>query len=164
MLHYLKIPATNTFGVKLCKNKKYIMPRIVDNIFLLKHLLKPQVWERETMPCKPSHLINVRYSYNAMVILKMIFYYPGNTQNMSDLVAAAGLGRRSVTPGSVQGNDGSFASPSPGVTNTGRNSVSPHPQAVTPPPNRPPLKISIPSRGPNAGQMVSEIHLFRNAI
>lgn len=82
----------------------------------------------------------------------------GNTQNMSDLVAAAGLGRRSVTPGSVQGNDGSFASPSPGVTNTGRNSVSPHPQAVTPPPNRPPLKISIPSRGPNAGQMQPNRH------
>ena len=99
-----------------------------------------------------------------MVILKMILCHPGNTQNMSDLVAAAGLGRRSITPGSVQGNDGSFASPSPGLTNTGRNSVSPHPQAVTPPPNRPPLKINIPSRGPNAGQMVSDINIFRNAI
>lgn len=78
----------------------------------------------------------------------------GNTQNMSDLVAAAGLNRRSVTPGSIQGNDGSFATPSSGVTSSGRNSVSPHPQAATPPPTRPPLKINIPSRGSAAGQMV----------
>ena len=73
---------------------------------------------------------------------------------MSDLVAAAGLNRRSVTPGSVQGNDGSFATPSSGVTSSGRNSVSPHPQAVTPPPNRPSLKINIPIRGAAVGQMV----------
>lgn len=73
---------------------------------------------------------------------------------MSDLVAAAEYNRRSVTPGSVQGNDGSFVTPSSGVTG-GRNSVSPHPQAVTPPPNpsRPSLKISIPNRSSAAGQM-----------
>ena len=41
---------------------------------------------------------------------------------MSDLVAAAEYNRRSVTPGSVQGNDGSFVTPSSGVTG-GRNSV-----------------------------------------
>ena len=72
---------------------------------------------------------------------------------MSDLVAAAEYNRRSVTPGSVQGNEGSFATPSGG----GRNSVSPHPQAGTPPPNlnRPLLKINIPNRGPTTGQMVS---------
>lgn len=71
---------------------------------------------------------------------------------MSDLVAAAEYNRRSVTPGSVQGNDGSFVTPSSGVTG-GRNSVSPHPQAVTPPPNpsRPSLKISIPNRSSAAG-------------
>lgn len=79
----------------------------------------------------------------------------GNTQNMSDLVAAAGL--RSVTPGPIQRNDGSFVTASPGVTSSGRNSVSPHPQAVTPPPNRPPLKINIPSRTPS-GQMHSNRH------
>ncbi|XP_020621820.1 myocyte-specific enhancer factor 2C-like isoform X2 [Orbicella faveolata] len=75
----------------------------------------------------------------------------GNTQNMSDLVAAAEYNRRSVTPGSAQGNEGSFATPSGG----GRNSVSPHPQAATPPPslNRPLLKINIPNRGSTAGQM-----------
>ncbi|KAJ7339608.1 Myocyte-specific enhancer factor 2C [Desmophyllum pertusum] len=38
----------------------------------------------------------------------------GNTQNMSDLVAAAEYNRRSVTPGSIQGNDGSFATPTSG--------------------------------------------------
>ncbi|XP_078368303.1 myocyte-specific enhancer factor 2C-like isoform X1 [Oculina patagonica] len=78
----------------------------------------------------------------------------GNTQNMSELVAAAEYNRRSVTPGSVQGNDGSFATPS-GVTSGGRNSVSPHPQAATPPPNinRPSLKINIPNRGSATGQM-----------
>ena len=72
---------------------------------------------------------------------------------MSDLVAAAEYNRRSVTPGSAQGNDGSFATPTGG----GRNSVSPHPQAGTPPPNlnRPLLKINIPNRGPTTGQMVS---------
>lgn len=69
----------------------------------------------------------------------------GSTQNMSDLVAAAGL-NRSGTPGSIQRNDGSFTTPSSVVTSSGRNSVSPHPQAVTPPPGRPPLKINIPSR------------------
>lgn len=72
----------------------------------------------------------------------------GNTQNMSDLVAAAGLNGRSVTPVAVPRNDGSFATPSAGVVSSGRNSVSPHQQAVTPPPNRPPLKINIPTRGP----------------
>lgn len=79
---------------------------------------------------------------------------------MSDLVAAAEYNRRSVTPGSVQGNDGSFVTPSSGVTG-GRNSVSPHPQAVTPPPNpsRPSLKISIPNRSSAAGQMVSDVIL-----
>lgn len=83
----------------------------------------------------------------------------GNTQNMSDLVAAAEYNRRSVTPGSVQGNDGSFVTPSSGVTG-GRNSVSPHPQAVTPPPNpsRPSLKISIPNRSSAAGQMQHNRH------
>ena len=75
---------------------------------------------------------------------------------MSDLVAAAEYNRRSVTPGSIQGNDGSFATPTSGVTSGGRNSVSPHPQAVTPPPNlnRPSLKINIPNRGSITGQMV----------
>lgn len=82
------------------------------------------------------------------------FSSSGNTQNMSDLVAAAGL-NRSVTPGPIQRNDGSFVTASPGVTSSGRNSVSPHPQAVTPPPNRPPLKINIPSRSVS-GQMVRE--------
>lgn len=72
---------------------------------------------------------------------------------MSDLVAAAGL-NRSVTPGPIQRSDGSFVTASPGVTSSGRNSVSPHPQAVTPPPNRP-LKINIPPRTPS-GQMVRE--------
>lgn len=88
----------------------------------------------------------------------LIYFYPGNTQNMSDLVAAAEFNRRSVTPGSVQGNDGPFVSPPSGVTGGGRNSVSPHPQAVTPPPNanRPSLKINIPNRGP-AGQMVRQM-------
>lgn len=84
------------------------------------------------------------------------FFLPsGNTQNMSDLVAAAEYNRRSVTPGSAQGNEGSFATPS-GVTGGGRNSVSPHPQAATPPPNlnRPLLKINIPNRGSTTGQMV----------
>lgn len=77
---------------------------------------------------------------------------------MSDLVAAAEYNRRSVTPGSVQGNDGSFVTPPSGVTG-GRNSVSPHPQAVTPPPNtnRPALKINIPNRSSAAGQMVREV-------
>lgn len=77
----------------------------------------------------------------------------GNTQNMSDLVAAAEY-RRSVTPGSGQGSESSFATPS-GVTGGGRNSVSPHPQAATPPPNlnRPMLKINIPNRGPTTAQM-----------
>ena len=78
---------------------------------------------------------------------------------MSELVAAAEFNRRSVTPGSVQGNDGSFATPS-GVTSGGRNSVSPHPQAATPPPNlnRPSLKINIPNRGSTTGQMVRIAH------
>lgn len=74
---------------------------------------------------------------------------------MSDLVAAAGLNGRSVTPVAVPRNDGSFATPSAGVVSSGRNSVSPHQQAVTPPPNRPPLKINIPTRGPGM-QMVGE--------
>ena len=92
-------------------------------------------------------------------VLKMgAFFLPsGNTQNMSDLVAAAEYNRRSVTPGSAQGNDSSFATPSV-VTGGGRNSVSPHPQAPTPPPNlninRPLLKINIPSRGSTTGPMV----------
>lgn len=77
---------------------------------------------------------------------------------MSDLVAAAEYNRRSVTPGSVQGNDGSFVTPSSGVTG-GRNSVSPHPQAVTPPPNpsRPSLKISIPNRSSAADWSVPAV-------
>ena len=79
----------------------------------------------------------------------------GNTQSMSDLVAAAGLNRRSVTPSSVQGNDVHFATPSSAVTSNGRNSVSPHPQIITPQSSRPSLKINIPhNRGPSAGQMV----------
>ena len=75
---------------------------------------------------------------------------------MSDLVAAAEYNRQRVTPGTAQGNEGSFATPS-GVTGGGRNSVSPHPQVATPPPNlnRPLLKINIPSRGPTTGQMAS---------
>lgn len=80
---------------------------------------------------------------------------------MSELVAAAEYNRRSVTPGSVQGNDGSFATPS-GVTSSGRNSVSPHPQAATPPPNmsRPSLKINIPNRGSATGQMVRFFKIY----
>ena len=71
---------------------------------------------------------------------------------MSDLVAAAEYNRQRVTPGTAQGN----ATPSV-VTGGGRNSVSPHPQAATPPPNlnRPLLKINIPSRGSTTGQMAS---------
>lgn len=89
----------------------------------------------------------------SVLTARLFFFSSGNTQNMSDLVAAAGL-NRSVTPGPIQRNDGSFVTASPGVTSSGRNSVSPHPQAVTPPPNRPPLKINIPSRTP--GQMVRD--------
>ena len=65
----------------------------------------------------------------------------------------AGGSVRSSTPGSVHGDSNSgFQTPNSVTVNSGRNSVSPNPQAIAT--SRPQLKVVIPPGGRNAGHMV----------